>query len=642
MTFSKRSLLFGALLLATAGCGDDSTPPVPGPSEPTLSQEPLWSLERSTQNGAACFGNSFAFADINGDGRKDLVAALPSCSWAATQGMGKVALYAGADSFFSPEAVLGDMTWQNTNSRTSGRAMTVAAGNVNGDAYADLLVRGFYGVQVFTGKADLNTVLTAPVFRVPGNGIFSTAYFSDLNGDGLDDLVSLRAGNASIYLATPQASGAPFTLVRTLPATASAQVGDTNGDGVADLLITVDEASSLYLGCKTGSTQVCEGPVTAQPVWTSSLTLQSVFPDQNGDGHVEFFVGDYTDGRAWLHLSEGPTGVPSTVAAWYVAGDPLFPGFGRTFEPVGDLNGDGRKSEFIVSAVGRLYLYTPEQGLSEALRPSWAFPEGDSFEAAQQGLTGFQLLPAGDLTGDGRDDLIIGIPPTPQSPKPGKVIVLAGGKVPDQNPAPFLPEKRNCVASTSGKPDITVDGDVLGRSLYVERKTFSDTSCEVLEGCVGGAGERRLLRFSVSIPNFGKGPMVIPGPTTDPSLYQYDSCHAHDHLIEFANYELKDERNVVTATGRKQGFYLIDFNPYCMDAAPPADFGLDLGISPGWADIYTSDLPCQWLDITNVPDGVFSLRVAVDTRNIIDEEDVLPNFADVKLRLQGDTVKREP
>jgi hypothetical protein len=183
---------------------------------------------------------------------------------------------------------------------------------------------------------------------------------------------------------------------------------------------------------------------------------------------------------------------------------------------------------------------------------------------------------------------------------------------------------------------------VLGRSLYVERKTFSDTSCEVLEGCVGGTGERRLLRFSVSIPNFGKGPVVIPGSLTDPSLYQYDSCHAHDHLIEFANYELRDDKSVVTATGRKQGFYLIDFNPYCMDSAPPADFGLDLGISPGWADIYTSDLPCQWLDITDVRDGVYSLRVAVDTRNIIDEEDTLPNHADVKLRIQGDSVKREP
>jgi len=47
-----------------------------------------------------------------------------------------------------------------------------------------------------------------------------------------------------------------------------------------------------------------------------------------------------------------------------------------------------------------------------------------------------------------------------------------------------------------------------------------------------------------------------------------------------------------------------------LPAALPANFGLDLGISPGWADI--------------------------------DEEDTLPNHADMKLRLQGDSVKREP
>jgi hypothetical protein len=65
-------------------------------------------------------------------------------------------------------------------------------------------------------------------------------------------------------------------------------------------------------------------------------------------------------------------------------------------------------------------------------------------------------------------------------------------------------------------------------------------------------------------------------------------------------------------------------------------------ISPGWADIYTSDLPCQWLDVTNVPDGAYSLRVAVDTRDIVDQDDRLPDFADVKLSIQGELVKLEP
>jgi hypothetical protein len=32
-----------------------------------------------------------------------------------------------------------------------------------------------------------------------------------------------------------------------------------------------------------------------------------------------------------------------------------------------------------------------------------------------------------------------------------------------------------------------------------------------------------------------------------------------------------------------------------------------MGISPGWGDIYTWDLPGQYLDITNVPDGAYDV-----------------------------------
>jgi hypothetical protein len=67
-----------------------------------------------------------------------------------------------------------------------------------------------------------------------------------------------------------------------------------------------------------------------------------------------------------------------------------------------------------------------------------------------------------------------------------------------------------------------------------------------------------------------------------------------------------------------------------------------MGMTPGWADIYTADLPCQWLDITDVPDGTYSLSVGVDLNNLIDENDVLPNTAAVDVHIQGTTVKVTP
>jgi hypothetical protein len=220
-------------------------------------------------------------------------------------------------------------------------------------------------------------------------------------------------------------------------------------------------------------------------------------------------------------------------------------------------------------------------------------------------------------------------------------MVFGGGKIPESSAGeaePYLPEKTPCGLGSGGLPDMTVDGDVLARSLRIEDKEFAADSCELAEWCVQGIGKRRLLRFSVAISNLGSGPLVIPGPEEAPDLYHFDSCHQHDHLTDFAGYELRDADGKPAALGRKQGFYPIDFAPLCIDAPPSADYFPSMGISAGWADVYTSALPCQWLDITNVADGSYTLRVSVDEKDILAEEDVLPNTTEVKVQIKGDAV----
>ncbi|HYO71306.1 MAG TPA: lysyl oxidase family protein [Archangium sp.] len=75
---------------------------------------------------------------------------------------------------------------------------------------------------------------------------------------------------------------------------------------------------------------------------------------------------------------------------------------------------------------------------------------------------------------------------------------------------------------------------------------------------MGAPGDRRLLRFSVSIPNLGSGSVVIPPPNVRPDLYSFDKCHQHDHLVGFASYELVDSGNAGVTVGRKQGFFIVD------------------------------------------------------------------------------------
>ena len=69
-----------------------------------------------------------------------------------------------------------------------------------------------------------------------------------------------------------------------------------------------------------------------------------------------------------------------------------------------------------------------------------------------------------------------------------------------------------------------------------------------------------------------------------------------------------------------------------------------LYISPGWADVYGTGLQCQWIDVTDVPDGNYRLRVRVNSAvpRVIAEDDVLPNEVVVPITIAGQHVSVTP
>jgi lysyl oxidase/VCBS repeat protein/FG-GAP repeat protein len=647
----RRVFLATAFVAVLGGCHE---PPKqqPGPLEdqgPVLSDTPLWTLEAPESLRYSCFGNSLALGDVNGDGTKDLVVAAPPCT--GMTGKGSLAIYAGTGTSFSSTPVIAEVDWQNSNPSASGRNSVVSIGNVNGDGFADILVRSqTAGTLVFAGGADLTTVLQAPLFRVPFLGAQYYGFLSDLDGDGLDDLVVTQAATrkTTLYRATPGGQ-TPFTEVKTFPdrAVRVLRVGDVNGDGPEDLLYENSAGSQLYLGCKTPQPGVCEGGLSVSPVWTAPEAVLGFFPDQNGDGLPEVVLG--ATGRMDVHLLQ-PEGGVSPTPIWSALGDAAYPGLSPIPFFVGDLDKDGQQKEFLLSAAGRLYAFFPQQALSTELHPGWAWMKSDAIGPGFQDYVRYTPVAAGDLNGDGYDDFLAGLAPpfdqlTPATPsRPGRVMAYGGGKVPPQSSTPFMRGGAACgLSSGGGKPDVTVDADVLSRTVYVEQRNFPESACEVMEQCVGAPGDRKLLRFSVSIPNLGSGSVNIPGPDQRPDLYQFDTCHQHDHLVGFASYELLDARNAVVAVGRKQGFFLVDLVPYCGDAPEPfINTDGSMGISPGWADVYTADFPCQWLDITGLPDGAYTLRVGVDKNDIVDEEDVRPNSVDVKVKISGGSAEVLP
>ncbi|MBL9107490.1 MAG: hypothetical protein JNL82_41775 [Myxococcales bacterium] len=67
----------------------------------------------------------------------------------------------------------------------------------------------------------------------------------------------------------------------------------------------------------------------------------------------------------------------------------------------------------------------------------------------------------------------------------------------------------------------------------------------------------------------------------------------------------------------------------------PAKFDCaNQGISRGFSDFYDAGLPCQWIDITGVPPGEYTLRISVNNPRpetalpVLNERDYSNNVAD--------------
>lgn len=176
-------------------------------------------------------------------------------------------------------------------------------------------------------------------------------------------------------------------------------------------------------------------------------------------------------------------------------------------------------------------------------------------------------------------------------------------------------------------PDITLVERLISDTIRVQDLNFDANACELVEGCIGAPGSRRLLRFSTVTANQGEGDLYVGSPEGNPH-YTYSDCHGHYHFNGYADYELLDGDGVVV-TGNKQAFCLLD--SIRMDPmAPPAKFSCELqGISAGWADSYPFYLPCQWIDITDVTPGLYTLRITVNPSQILAESDYTNNVLEL-------------
>ncbi|MBA5249232.1 MAG: hypothetical protein FE834_06845, partial [Gammaproteobacteria bacterium] len=368
-----------------------------------------------------------------------------------------------------------------------------SAGDVNGDGLDDVIVGAQYAdlnsksntgkSYVVFGKTNGSAINLNDIASASGTAGFvingeqasdfsgsSVSSAGDVNGDGLDDLIVSTYGNSGIgkahvvfgkidstainLLDVAQGTGG-FVMNGTSLGISVSGAGDVNGDGLADLIVGAWSASKSYVVFgKKGDTAAINLSNIASASGTGGFVINSETTgdkngrtvsfagDVNGDGLDDLIIGAYeadgNKGKSYVVFGKTDTGavdlgtIGSGTGGFVINGENAQDYSGRSASYAGDVNGDGL-DDLIVGAygvngnTGKSYVVfgksdTNTVNLSDIAQGTGGFvlngeKSGD--------LSGFSVSYAGDVNGDGLDDLIVGADNSTKGVK-GKSYVVFG------------------------------------------------------------------------------------------------------------------------------------------------------------------------------------------------------------------------
>jgi hypothetical protein len=192
---------------------------------------------------------------------------------------------------------------------------------------------------------------------------------------------------------------------------------------------------------------------------------------------------------------------------------------------------------------------------------------------------------------------------------------------------------------------------------------------------------RRLLRFTTIIVNIGNGPFQLSGYDddgfaarkdilsvnqqilepdgtfsrhhTDATMFWSGDGHDHWHVTDLQVSKLQNLENEDLGSAKKVGFCFVDNFRYGSSQPPHYTQAIDIcftksngrvpmGISKNWGDTYPSTFKFQWVDITDLPNGDYRLRVIADPAEVpgglFIESNETNNVGWAKIRIQGQQV----
>ncbi|MGI4759273.1 MAG: FG-GAP-like repeat-containing protein [Janthinobacterium lividum] len=340
-------------------------------------QTPSFAPVATYSTGASSYPDGVAVADVNGDGKPDLLTANDAIS-------GKIGVLLGT----------GTGTFGTATTYPLSMPSDIMAADVNGDGRPDILATSYdtnvVGVLLSTGTSTFGTM---QAYGTGTNSHPESLAIADVNSDGKPDIITANYNSNTVGVLLGTGTGSFGSVVTYPTGTFSLPMGvavaDVNGDGRPD--IAVASSGSGTAGVLLGTGGGAFGAVTAYNLGASSSLFGVALADVNGDGKPDLIAANEGTSTVGILLGTG-TGTFGAVTAFST---------GRDSRPhnvvVADVNGDGKRDLVVANYYNGTVGVLPGigNGTFGAVASYRTGPAGGPWSAT-----------VADVNGDGKPDLI--------------------------------------------------------------------------------------------------------------------------------------------------------------------------------------------------------------------------------------------
>ena len=268
---------------------------------------------------------SVALADLNGDGRLDMIAATQDGGNGDTNGSVSIRRGNGTGSFL-PAA---DATSQELSATG---VFAVAVADFTGDGYVDVAASRPFGtntpLNVWPGTAT-GTLNTTPLSLSPGGQVL-TLSTGDYNGDGTIDLLAPRSGSNPGRVQAFSYSGSAFSSATSLLLAGAIQprtvaLADLNNDGALDFVVPSSNGSTIQVALAMPTGAPLPVVLNAFTATLAGQVVQVQWQTASERNSARFDVERSTDGTGFEHLSSKDAAGSSSAPRSYELLDSQLP-----------------------------------------------------------------------------------------------------------------------------------------------------------------------------------------------------------------------------------------------------------------------------------------------------------------------------